>query len=190
MMHTHAWLCVFSYWRHWTFLYTMLWMCSECQKWINQTFLNTFFAVLLSASFIASYCYTLSPVFLIMFCNSVLQFLSIIIFIILYRKCCLSETNKLCNYKIKLQEDDEWYSISQMCRNRVSHTFGAFVGVGKNRISWCSIHRCILAFLVVPGCNNKCIFIVIHGFSVTHVIACFYSWLIKSPFTKLLFAVL
>ncbi|XP_025099265.1 guanine nucleotide exchange factor for Rab-3A-like isoform X2 [Pomacea canaliculata] len=36
------------------------------------------------------------------------------------RKCCLSETNKLCNYKIKLQEDDEWYSISQMCRNRIA----------------------------------------------------------------------
>ncbi|XP_067675706.1 guanine nucleotide exchange factor for Rab-3A-like [Haliotis asinina] len=36
------------------------------------------------------------------------------------RKCSLTETNKLCNYKIKLEEDQEWYSISQMCRNRIA----------------------------------------------------------------------
>ncbi|XP_076467224.1 guanine nucleotide exchange factor for Rab-3A-like [Babylonia areolata] len=36
------------------------------------------------------------------------------------RKCCLSNTHKLCNYKIKLEEEEEWYSISQMCRNRIA----------------------------------------------------------------------
>lgn len=36
------------------------------------------------------------------------------------RKCSLSETHKLCNYKIKLADDEEWYSISQMCRNRIA----------------------------------------------------------------------
>ncbi|XP_059152406.1 guanine nucleotide exchange factor for Rab-3A-like isoform X2 [Physella acuta] len=36
------------------------------------------------------------------------------------RKCCLSETHKLCNYKIKFEGDDEWYSISQMSRNRIA----------------------------------------------------------------------
>ncbi|KAK7486622.1 hypothetical protein BaRGS_00022147, partial [Batillaria attramentaria] len=36
------------------------------------------------------------------------------------RKCSLSETHKLCNYKIKLEDDEEWYSISQMCRNRIA----------------------------------------------------------------------
>ncbi|BFZ25216.1 hypothetical protein BsWGS_28255 [Bradybaena similaris] len=36
------------------------------------------------------------------------------------RKCCLSESHKLCNYKIKFEGDDEWYSISQMSRNRIA----------------------------------------------------------------------
>lgn len=36
------------------------------------------------------------------------------------RKCCLSETHKLCNYKIKFEGDDNWYSISQMSRNRIA----------------------------------------------------------------------
>ncbi|XP_062576289.1 guanine nucleotide exchange factor for Rab-3A-like isoform X2 [Saccostrea cucullata] len=36
------------------------------------------------------------------------------------RKCRLTESNKLCNYKIKLGEDSEWYSISQLCRNRIA----------------------------------------------------------------------
>lgn len=36
------------------------------------------------------------------------------------RKCCLSDTHKLCNYKIKFEGDDEWYSISQMSRNRIA----------------------------------------------------------------------
>ncbi|RUS83878.1 hypothetical protein EGW08_008359 [Elysia chlorotica] len=36
------------------------------------------------------------------------------------RKCCLSESHKLCNYKIKFEGDDEWYSISQMARNRIA----------------------------------------------------------------------
>ncbi|KAL8592743.1 hypothetical protein ACOMHN_045897 [Nucella lapillus] len=36
------------------------------------------------------------------------------------RNCCLSNTPKLCNYKIRLEEDEEWYSISQMCRNRIA----------------------------------------------------------------------
>ncbi|XP_061177513.1 guanine nucleotide exchange factor for Rab-3A-like isoform X2 [Saccostrea echinata] len=36
------------------------------------------------------------------------------------RKCRLTENNKLCNYKIKLGEDSEWYSISQLCRNRIA----------------------------------------------------------------------
>ncbi|BFZ09517.1 hypothetical protein BsWGS_12556 [Bradybaena similaris] len=36
------------------------------------------------------------------------------------RKCCLSESHKLCNYKIKLEGDEEWYYISQMSRNRIT----------------------------------------------------------------------
>ncbi|XP_055887513.1 guanine nucleotide exchange factor for Rab-3A-like [Biomphalaria glabrata] len=36
------------------------------------------------------------------------------------RKCCLSETSKLCNYKIKFEGDEEWYAISQMARNRIA----------------------------------------------------------------------
>ncbi|GFS17451.1 rab-3A-interacting protein [Elysia marginata] len=36
------------------------------------------------------------------------------------RKCCLSETHKLCNYKIKFEGDNQWYSISQMSRNRIA----------------------------------------------------------------------
>ncbi|CAG5127029.1 unnamed protein product [Candidula unifasciata] len=36
------------------------------------------------------------------------------------RKCCLSESHKLCNYKIKFEGDDEWYYISQMSRNRIT----------------------------------------------------------------------
>ncbi|KAK3749287.1 hypothetical protein RRG08_066871 [Elysia crispata] len=36
------------------------------------------------------------------------------------RKCSLSETHKLCNYKIKFEGHDEWYSISQMARNRIA----------------------------------------------------------------------
>ena len=36
------------------------------------------------------------------------------------RKCRLTENNKLCNYKIKLGDDSEWYSISQLCRNRIA----------------------------------------------------------------------
>ncbi|XP_052087211.1 rab-3A-interacting protein-like isoform X2 [Mytilus californianus] len=36
------------------------------------------------------------------------------------RKCRLTENNKLCNYKIRLGDDPEWYSISQLCRNRIA----------------------------------------------------------------------
>ncbi|XP_069125488.1 guanine nucleotide exchange factor for Rab-3A-like isoform X2 [Argopecten irradians] len=36
------------------------------------------------------------------------------------RRCCLTENNRLCNYKIKLGEDTVWYSISQLCRNRIA----------------------------------------------------------------------
>lgn len=36
------------------------------------------------------------------------------------RKCRLTENNKLCNYKIKLGDEPEWYSISQLCRNRIA----------------------------------------------------------------------
>ncbi|XP_021380099.1 guanine nucleotide exchange factor for Rab-3A-like isoform X3 [Mizuhopecten yessoensis] len=36
------------------------------------------------------------------------------------RRCCLTENNRLCNYKIKLGEDVTWYSISQLCRNRIA----------------------------------------------------------------------
>ncbi|XP_060067726.1 guanine nucleotide exchange factor for Rab-3A-like isoform X1 [Ylistrum balloti] len=36
------------------------------------------------------------------------------------RRCCLTENNRLCNYKIKLGEDITWYSISQLCRNRIA----------------------------------------------------------------------
>ncbi|XP_048768247.1 guanine nucleotide exchange factor for Rab-3A-like isoform X3 [Ostrea edulis] len=36
------------------------------------------------------------------------------------RKCRLTEINKLCNYKIKLGENSDWYSISQLCRNRIA----------------------------------------------------------------------
>ncbi|XP_033741366.1 guanine nucleotide exchange factor for Rab-3A-like isoform X2 [Pecten maximus] len=36
------------------------------------------------------------------------------------RRCCLTENNRLCNYKIKLGEDIIWYSISQLCRNRIA----------------------------------------------------------------------
>ncbi|ESO92177.1 hypothetical protein LOTGIDRAFT_217030 [Lottia gigantea] len=37
------------------------------------------------------------------------------------RKCSLTESHKLCNYKIRLDtEDTEWYSISQLCRNRIA----------------------------------------------------------------------
>ncbi|XP_065927495.1 guanine nucleotide exchange factor for Rab-3A isoform X2 [Magallana gigas] len=36
------------------------------------------------------------------------------------RRCRLTENNKLCNYKIKLGENSDWYSISQLCRNRIA----------------------------------------------------------------------
>ncbi|XP_005089331.1 guanine nucleotide exchange factor for Rab-3A [Aplysia californica] len=36
------------------------------------------------------------------------------------RKCSLSETHKLCNFKIRFEGDDEWHSISQMSRNRIA----------------------------------------------------------------------
>ncbi|KAL3883332.1 hypothetical protein ACJMK2_029606 [Sinanodonta woodiana] len=36
------------------------------------------------------------------------------------RKCSLTETHHLCNYKIRLGDDSEWYSISQHCRNRIA----------------------------------------------------------------------
>ncbi|KAK7108184.1 guanine nucleotide exchange factor for Rab-3A-like [Littorina saxatilis] len=36
------------------------------------------------------------------------------------RKCSLSDMHKLCNYKINLGEGGEWFSISQMCRNRIA----------------------------------------------------------------------
>ncbi|XP_050391367.2 rab-3A-interacting protein [Patella vulgata] len=36
------------------------------------------------------------------------------------RKCSLTESNKLCNYKIRLDDDQEWHSISQLCRNRIA----------------------------------------------------------------------
>ncbi|XP_063403360.1 guanine nucleotide exchange factor for Rab-3A-like isoform X2 [Mytilus trossulus] len=36
------------------------------------------------------------------------------------RKCRLTENNKLCNYKIRLGDEPEWYSISQLCRNRIA----------------------------------------------------------------------
>ncbi|XP_076445719.1 guanine nucleotide exchange factor for Rab-3A-like [Babylonia areolata] len=36
------------------------------------------------------------------------------------RKCSLSDMHKLCNYKIKLEEDGDWHSISQLCRNRIA----------------------------------------------------------------------
>lgn len=36
------------------------------------------------------------------------------------RRCRLTENHKLCNYKIKLGENSDWYSISQLCRNRIA----------------------------------------------------------------------
>ncbi|XP_041354363.1 guanine nucleotide exchange factor for Rab-3A-like [Gigantopelta aegis] len=36
------------------------------------------------------------------------------------RKCLLTETHKLCNYRIRLDDGQNWYSISQMCRNRIA----------------------------------------------------------------------
>ncbi|XP_029653190.1 guanine nucleotide exchange factor for Rab-3A-like [Octopus sinensis] len=36
------------------------------------------------------------------------------------RWCTLSQSNKLCNYKIHLGEDHSWYSISEFCRNRIT----------------------------------------------------------------------
>ncbi|KAL5010296.1 hypothetical protein ScPMuIL_012601 [Solemya velum] len=36
------------------------------------------------------------------------------------RKCSLSESNRLCNYKIRLEDDQENYSISQLCRDRIA----------------------------------------------------------------------
>ncbi|KAL4233359.1 RAB3A interacting protein [Mactra antiquata] len=35
-------------------------------------------------------------------------------------KCQLSQILKVCNYKVKLGEDPEWYTISQHCRNRIA----------------------------------------------------------------------
>lgn len=35
-------------------------------------------------------------------------------------ECQLSGTLKVCNYKVKLGEDPEWYNISQLCRNRIA----------------------------------------------------------------------
>ena len=37
----------------------------------------------------------------------------------LFRKCYLSETATTCRYKVKLGDGQEWYSISEHCRNRV-----------------------------------------------------------------------
>lgn len=36
------------------------------------------------------------------------------------RHCSLSQSNKLCNYKIRLGDDTNWHSISEFCRNRIT----------------------------------------------------------------------
>ncbi|KAL0273127.1 UNVERIFIED_CONTAM: hypothetical protein PYX00_005876 [Menopon gallinae] len=35
------------------------------------------------------------------------------------RKCALLEVTRQCHYRMKLGDQDTWYSISQMCRNRI-----------------------------------------------------------------------
>lgn len=35
-------------------------------------------------------------------------------------ECQLSKIVKVCNYKVKLGDDNEWYNISQHCRNRIA----------------------------------------------------------------------
>lgn len=35
------------------------------------------------------------------------------------RKCALLEVSRQCHYRMKLGDQDAWYSISQMCRNRI-----------------------------------------------------------------------
>lgn len=36
------------------------------------------------------------------------------------KKCHLSEVARVCNYKVKLGDSQEWYSISEHCRNRIA----------------------------------------------------------------------
>lgn len=36
------------------------------------------------------------------------------------RRCALLDTQRPCRYRIKLGDDDQWHTISSLCRNRVS----------------------------------------------------------------------
>ncbi|KAL1110133.1 hypothetical protein AAG570_008210 [Ranatra chinensis] len=36
------------------------------------------------------------------------------------KKCALFETNRLCHYRLRVGDSNTWYSISHICRNRVS----------------------------------------------------------------------
>jgi hypothetical protein len=41
------------------------------------------------------------------------------IYYYIFRKCALLEAQRICNYRLRLGEDEQWFYISQICRNRV-----------------------------------------------------------------------
>lgn len=52
-----------------------------------------------------------------------------------FRKCALMELPLLCLYRMNLGgADEEWYCISQICRNRVSFVFIFFKHFKLNKI--------------------------------------------------------
>ncbi|ESP03432.1 hypothetical protein LOTGIDRAFT_176387 [Lottia gigantea] len=83
------------------------------------------------------------------------------------RKCSLTESHKLCNYKIRLDtEDTEWYSISQLCRNRIAavcdfYTYIRYIQQGlvkseaelATRLLECVERNC-LTIEPIPGDNS------------------------------------
>lgn len=44
-------------------------------------------------------------------------------YLLIHRKCALLDVSRQCHYRMKLGDQDTWYNISQMCRNRVSENY-------------------------------------------------------------------
>ncbi|CAB3377559.1 Hypothetical predicted protein [Cloeon dipterum] len=36
------------------------------------------------------------------------------------KKCALLDAQRICNYRLRLSEEEQWHPISQMCRNRIT----------------------------------------------------------------------
>ena len=60
--------------------------------------------------------YKYSFVFLFFF-----VFISLGLISLPYRCCALFNTQRICRYRMKLGDENEWYHISSLCRNRVTY---------------------------------------------------------------------